>query len=160
MFKTKISTQLRDVIEVSRYAESRREAERIDEDLNRDDNFGGQAREKLYNDNNEFEEKRAISLFKNNRCLKGASKEYYIAWLEGYTATGGEITHTYDYNFPKKMYVVKKDCVITPLYGSAAVEIIVPEFINVEVEDLGNNIVYFMKDFKVEGRSVPVYSDF
>lgn len=160
MFKTKISPQLTEAIESKRYADSRAKAESTHEDLKGYYTVGDRVREELWKDNKAFEVKRAASLFANPRCLKFASKRIYIKWLEGYVASGGKIRHAYDHTFPGTMYVAKKDCTVTPLYGENTVEIIVPEHINVTIEELGHNTLYFMKDFKIEGGSASIYSDF
>ncbi len=86
----------------------------------------------------------------------------YVAWLIGYAARGGEITHCHDHLMPLQRWVVLDEpCKITPLFGASSRCIIVSAGIEVEVPDRGHHSIYFVDGFRVEGGYdyVPVYSD-
>lgn len=91
-------------------------------------------------------------------ACKPAKTKHYIEWLEGYVEGGGSVTHAYKYRWPGGL-MAKRDCTITPLYGSSSVTVIVPKGVNVKIEALGHNEVYFMDGFVALGDFVPVYSD-
>lgn len=83
MFKTKISPQLKEAIEIQRYAEARYKAESTNIDLDRDDRCGDRAREELDEDNVKFWQNHPSSLFNQKFSLITRGKGAYIAWLEG-----------------------------------------------------------------------------
>lgn len=92
-------------------------------------------------------------------CLQRATVSEYRSWLAGYIKNGGLSTHCYDYRMPSCFMVAKRDFKTIPLYGSQAVEIIVPVGIDVFDDGLGHCNLYLMDGFKVVGGWVPVYSD-
>jgi hypothetical protein len=85
----------------------------------------------------------------------------YADWLKGYLDNGGEMTHSYDYPISRAqvIYISSGSARITPLYGSSAKMIIVPKGVEVTIEALGHNNVFFMSDFSTEGYFVPLYPD-
>ena len=91
--------------------------------------------------------------------LRPASPSDYSRWLRGYLEQGGQISHAYDYPMPRRdWYVACKGFTLMPLYGSAAVSIIVPKHVTVECPNLGHNGLYFMDGFRTAS-IVPVFSD-
>ncbi len=92
------------------------------------------------------------------RHLRPATVGDYLCWLKGFLARGGKPTHYYDYSMPSRVYVATKSLDIYPLFGAAAIEIIVPEGIEVRGEP-GHSALFEMKDFKAPGGWVPVWAD-
>lgn len=96
--------------------------------------------------------------------LRKAEASDYIEWLKGYIGNGGEPSHFYDYPFsqPGSFYIATEDFRIFPLFGSAAIHIIVPKGIHADVsESTGHCCIYFMDGFRIEYCTswVPVYQD-
>ena len=90
--------------------------------------------------------------------LKPAYAHNYKKWLRGYLENGGTPTHWYDYGLPDSFYVAKRNIEMTPLFGSTAINIIVPKGIDVS-GNLGHCNLYFMDGFKAKGRWIPVYGN-
>jgi hypothetical protein len=96
------------------------------------------------------------------RCLRPASVQEYINWLDGYVKHGGKITHKYNYSFSNAQFetATKSFALASPgLYGSAARNIIVPRSIKAKMYDMGHCNLYFMDDFKLIGFWVPIYKE-
>lgn len=94
------------------------------------------------------------------RKLRPATIIDYVRWLEGYIGAGNRPTHYYQYKFPENdFFVAESDFTVTPLYGSCAVQIIVPEGVRVESSNTGHINVYHMDGFKCVGGWIPVYKD-
>lgn len=91
--------------------------------------------------------------------LRRAKPKDYRDWLEGWVEEEGAITHHYDYNLPSKFYVALSDVEIPPYTGSASIEVIVPEGVEVTYETLGHNNIYYMKGFDQAGGWVPTYDN-
>jgi len=107
------------------------------------------------------------NLFKN---LVPASASDYQSWLDGFIRKGGRVTHYYDYGFPlgdknitpfnyPSWTIAIADFKMIPLYGSHAVQIIVPRGIKYLGGDIGHCSLYFMDDFKNMGDWVPSYGN-
>ncbi|MFA5409811.1 MAG: hypothetical protein WC343_13650 [Bacilli bacterium] len=101
--------------------------------------------------------------------LRRADRTDYIKWLEGFVDAGNTPTHYYSYPFSRwdSFYVAKEDFEMVPLYGSDAINIIVPDGIKIIIPDgikkilggpLGHNSIFCYKGYKHSG-SVPVFSD-
>lgn len=100
------------------------------------------------------------------QCRVGQLWEY-AAWLKGYMEAGGTPTHFYDYDTPK-FWVAAADLQIRPLYGSASMQIVVPEGIGYEDDVFTGHTSLFVtrtrSHFTVFGNLhhppfVPVYQD-
>lgn len=91
------------------------------------------------------------------KLLKPAKPWHYKKWVDLYLKNGHRITHPYTGNMPDSFFLAKKDLVVTPLYGSSSVSIIVPSKINVTFTNLGHNNIFYMADGTVEGGWVPLY---
>ncbi len=94
--------------------------------------------------------------------LRRASTRDYAAWLAGHLSGGGEITNVYPYKLPKRFFVLSGDLTLEmPLYGSAAVSLIVPAAIKLTVsaQGLGHCTVFWMKDYTTSFPFVALYSD-
>jgi len=94
--------------------------------------------------------------------LRKASPKNYKAWLDDFLHKGGGITHVYDYDMPDHFYVAIGSFEMTPLYGSSAVHVIVPEGLEVTGNDIGHNELYFFsfaKNSTACCRWVPMYNN-
>lgn len=95
-----------------------------------------------------------------NPKLRRAVPQDYVQFLRGYMSNGQNPTHVYNYNLPDSFYVAKENFATLPLYGSMAIEIIVPPHVEVDMsEGLGHCNLYFLKDYTVEGGWIPVYQN-
>jgi len=91
--------------------------------------------------------------------LRTARASDYVAWLQGFLASGGELTHYYDYNLPSDFYVAQEDIELIPLYGAASLSIIFPRGVKYLGGGLGHCNLYFMEDFGQLGGWIPVYNN-
>lgn len=105
--------------------------------------------------------------------LRWASVEEYIAWLRGYVARGGVVTHRYNYPFAQfRLLYATADVVIDSHaeYGARSRAIVVPKGISVtrsatapDVPFRGwaHSTVYYMHGYAVGGAQVivPTYSE-
>lgn len=89
----------------------------------------------------------------------------YERWLLPYLDGGGAISHYYGYEYPTSRFVVftGRELTVTPLFGAASRQIIVPESCqyNVAGSELGHNTVYYWAGGVplVHGNFIPAYSD-
>ncbi len=91
--------------------------------------------------------------------MRPARVRDYDAWLDGFMAKGGKITHKYNYKMPDDFYVALQDTHMIPLYGAQSISIIVPVGIEITGE-LGHVDLFYMGNFKPEpSHFVPVYID-
>lgn len=91
-----------------------------------------------------------------------ATIEEYTAWLRGYLAKGGKISHYYSYNYIVRPRFVKalKSFVTGHRCGAESLHILVPEGLEVEVQ--GHCEAYKMDGFTTtypERAFVPLYLD-
>jgi hypothetical protein len=91
--------------------------------------------------------------------LRRATVDDYKKWLEGYMRSGKKPTHSYDYLMPDNFYVVLDNFELEALYGSNAIEIIVPKNVRFLGGELGHINLYFMDGFENKGGWVPVYDN-
>lgn len=98
---------------------------------------------------------------KHKQYLRTASKLDYVEWLDSYKEiTNMQPTHEYDYKFPtESFYVAIKDFTIEPLYGSASLNIIVPEHVMVTGELGHTNLYLHGHRPEAVGFFVPHYND-
>jgi len=84
----------------------------------------------------------------------------YIKWLDGFLDSGETPTHRYSYPFSQwdSFYIAYKDFVITPLYGSASINIIVPKGIKV-TGNPGHTNLYFFDGYCTNNGFIPIFSD-
>jgi hypothetical protein len=95
----------------------------------------------------------------------------YAAWLTGFMQSGGKPTHFYDYNTPSNWFTANEDFTVAPLYGSRAINIIVPVGVRFLGGPTGHNKIYIStNDGRFLGQefhdhkpntniTVPVYMD-
>lgn len=89
-----------------------------------------------------------------------ATVKDYTAWLRGYMDRGKEPNHIVDHPFDgDKFYVITRNMEIPTLHGAMAVNLIIPEGVEVSFRDIGHTSLYFMKGYTTTDRSVTVYSD-
>ena len=97
-----------------------------------------------------------------------ATTSEYTAWMEGYLLNGIRGVHAgidrvqvRDYAMPGNVfYVATSDLQLIPLYGIMSVSLIVPVGISVQYEELGNNSLYYMEEFRYVGKgAIPLYKD-
>lgn len=87
-----------------------------------------------------------------------ATEQDYLAWLEGFTARGGDITHVYDYAFPARDWrVMQHPVTLRGLYGVLSLSLIIPANITVTVEERGHCNLYFLDGYRGQG-TVPFYT--
>ncbi|MFW6312224.1 MAG: hypothetical protein ACOC1K_08340 [Nanoarchaeota archaeon] len=92
--------------------------------------------------------------------LKKARHTDYIKWLKGFIQTKGEPTHIYDYNFRNtRWYIAKDNFILASLYGSSALNIIIPENVKYKISNIGHNTVYDMNGYVCYGDFVPIYKN-
>ncbi len=79
----------------------------------------------------------------------------YQEWFDGYKNKGGAINFDGPFALIQRMRVVNKDLYLPPLFGANAFHLIIkPEaFIHTLGESLGHNVIYDVKDFKLQGWS-------
>lgn len=85
----------------------------------------------------------------------------YPAWLRGWMAAGNNPTHYYDYLSPKMWVAMSHLVTLRPMYGSAAIYLLIPEGTNYEGNP-GHTTLFITKDGSFTTRqhaSVPVWSD-
>lgn len=92
--------------------------------------------------------------------LAPAGRRDYLAWLKGYVNAGNSPTHYYEYPFERwnNFYIAKKDIHLVRLCGASAINIIVPNGINVLGGDRGHCNVFYYDGYEYRG-IVPVFSD-
>ncbi len=92
--------------------------------------------------------------------IKIASKNDYITWLHGFLDAGNKPSHFYDYPFDQwgNFYIATESFEITPLYGSASINIIVPNGIQI-TGDPGHTNLYYSDGYKTSLNFIPVFSD-
>lgn len=91
-----------------------------------------------------------------------ASATDYIAWLRGYLAAGGTITHAYDYEFARADFLVAHaDFTIGGECGADARPIITASRDHFRGGELGHNKIYILDGYEIVARLpwVPVYTD-
>jgi hypothetical protein len=82
----------------------------------------------------------------------------YERWLRGYLRNGGKAPHYFNRPWDRWEWVRSKThLILRPLYGSYALNIIIPEGGTVSGER-GHSNLFFMTDFTVQGR-VSTFSD-
>lgn len=98
--------------------------------------------------------------------VRAAEPIEYAAWLSGYLAAGGQVTHEYDYNLPSRHFfvAVNSGMYVPALYGAMSVRLIVPAGVRVSLStefhgNPGHSSVYFMDGFRQVGNFVPLYED-
>jgi len=100
--------------------------------------------------------------------LREATAQDYKDWLAGYLRNGGRPTHFSDspVSCRNDFYVATSDFHLVPLYGAAAIKIIVPAGIRVRLLDAsesfggyGHNELYYVDGFRPHSHSVRVFSD-
>lgn len=105
--------------------------------------------------------KQAEKLFKGK--LRQAKVEDYKNWLVGFLKNNGKLTH--NHQFPMgcssdKWRVAFNDFQSVKLLGSDSLNIIVLKGVKFLGGELGENSLYFMKDFShMNTQEVPIYSD-
>jgi len=94
-----------------------------------------------------------IEILASELPIRRASRYEYENWLEGYLGHGGEIKYRQDYTFPEDDFFVATGNMQLPhnLCGAAAINLIVPCGIDVEVPDLGHCNVYYKDGYHVRG---------
>ena len=101
---------------------------------------------------------RSMGIFDKEVRLATASQ--YNEWIAGFIANGGQPTHCYDYPMSnQRFYVAMKDFKLLALFGSRAINVIVPKGIEVKSDDLGHSHLYFMDGFTCRGGFVPIFED-
>lgn len=84
----------------------------------------------------------------------------YNEWLKGCRAQGGKVTHVYDYNVPTRFRVAREGERITAAYGAHSSYIVVPAGVQIDVQSLGHNRVFYMDGFRpAEDWWIPSYRD-
>ncbi|MFJ5984365.1 hypothetical protein [Lentzea sp. NPDC092896] len=91
----------------------------------------------------------------------------YIEWLRGYTAKGGRPTHSYDYEFKAERWrYAPREFAVNGECGSRSTQVILgpgAQALNPNpwkpFGGFGHNNLYWLDDFKVIGRWVPIYSN-
>lgn len=93
--------------------------------------------------------------------LRPAKNNDYSEWLTQYIIYKGSMpTNKCDYPMPEyNWFVAKSDFRMVPLYGSQAINIVVPSHVKYLGGDLGHSSLYFLKDHTNLGGSVPQYSN-
>lgn len=87
----------------------------------------------------------------------------YERWLKGYYRSGGRKTHTYEqFSNGKVWYLLQEDATLPELYGSDAINLIVPRGIKVFGDRTfhghsGHSNIYFMAGFEKCAMVVPQY---
>lgn len=75
--------------------------------------------------------------------MRRAEKWEYDAWLTGYMKQGGAPTHFYEYVMPvANWFVPLIDFMVTPLYGSLSINIVVPQAIRFQGGATGHNTLF------------------
>ena len=109
-------------------------------------------------------------------CMRSAPATVadYQRWLVAHRKSGNEPTHHYDYPFAQgnlahlgsgpdfrkpKWYVAERNFRAVPLFGAAAVNIIVPKGVNFLGGNLGHSTLFFEADGRTDGHCVPSYTD-
>ena len=93
-------------------------------------------------------------------CLRRATGEDYLGWLRGFLAQGGMPSHNYDYPIAREpFYVAQKDFSLLPLYGAAALHIIVPHAYNCWGTDPGHCAVFLHAGYQTARGWIPIYDD-
>ena len=117
-------------------------------------------------DKKDYEEERKLIEIRRNTFLhsvRRATLGDYESWLRGYIETAGGVpTHYYDYHFSiTDFFVLLKSDTLPTLYGANSVNIIVPEGLELKIEndDMGHNNVYYMKSYICGGIFIPVYEN-
>ncbi len=90
--------------------------------------------------------------------LSPAKREDYLAWYEGYVANGGSPTIYYRSSFECLLWYIANEDLKMPvaLHDEMAVNIIVPEGVDVADGDWGENKFFKMDNFEASG-SVPIF---
>lgn len=102
-------------------------------------------------------------------ACRPATARDYARWVRTYIERGGEITDVLEYQFHMQFslrcdgyhpywLVAERPFTMTPLYGCAAVCVIVPSEVAVTVQEPGDNKV-FRHDAKDRLSWVPIFSD-
>jgi len=94
-----------------------------------------------------------------DRFFRPASLQDYEEWLWAFMRNGGQPTHYYDYDMPRGFFVAQNNFKTNPLYGSMAVEMIVPKEFRHIGGDLGHCNIYMMKGLVNLGGWIPVYAN-
>lgn len=92
--------------------------------------------------------------------LRFARLEEYVAWLRDHLASGGRITHAYDYPFERIGFLVAQAHFTTDgECGTNAVSVIALPGVRRLGGSLGHNKIYFMDGAMCEGDWVPIFAD-
>lgn len=95
--------------------------------------------------------------------LREAKVEDYKSWLIGFLKNNGELTHNHDFPMScsaDKWRVAFKNFRTAKLLGSDSFNIIVLKGVKFLGGELGENSLYFMKDFShMNTQSIPIFSD-
>lgn len=96
--------------------------------------------------------------------MRIATKNDYSTWLCGFMNGGGKISHVYDHKMNyktnlKSWFVVESDFEISPLYGAYSLNLIVQKGVKLIRGDRGHSNLYFMDDFSISGKFIPIYID-
>lgn len=113
--------------------------------------------EAIRKEHNEYKRLSKINIFPH---IKVASRNDYIEWLHGFLNAGNKPSHFYDYPFDQweNFYIALESFRITPLYGSASINIIVPKGIQI-TGDPGHTNLYICDGYRTSMEFVPVFSD-
>lgn len=105
------------------------------------------------------------------RACDPATKEQYREWLIGFVAAEDidpdtdrnkrRITHmiSKDFNHDESFLVAHPGLNIPHLVHNQALKFIVPSNIEIETTGIGENQLYFMKDFTTNRKFIPYYQD-
>lgn len=92
--------------------------------------------------------------------LRSARLDEYVAWLRNHLASGGHITHAYDYPFERIGFLVAQAHFTTDgECGSNAASVIALPGVRRLGGALGHNQIYFMDGATCEGGRVPIFAD-
>lgn len=97
-------------------------------------------------------------------ACRPATAADYAAWLSGWLARGGQVTHIYDYEIGRADWWVMDRYASPPkLYGAQSVNVIVPDGVPLRPANVrgnvGHNSFFFMDGFAADALWVPSYTD-
>lgn len=89
-----------------------------------------------------------------------ARLDEYVTWLRDHLASGGRITHAYDYPFARIGFLVAQAHFTTDgECGSSAARVIALPEVRRTGGALGHNQIYYMDGAVCEGGWVPIFTD-